>query len=47
MQTATAVEAGVDDDTVTLVVFTQHIAVDVAVAGVVHRLEVNISQATA
>ena len=47
MQTATTIEADVDNDTIALVVLTQYLAVNLAIAGIVHRLDVNISQTTA
>ena len=45
VQTATAIEAGVDHDTVLLIVFAKHLLVDFTIAVVVHLLEVNITQA--
>ena len=45
VQTATAIEASVDYDTVLLIVFAKHLLVDFTIAVVVHLLEVNITQA--
>ena len=46
VQAATTVEANVDDDAILLVVLTHYLTVDLAVALVVHRLDVNITQAS-
>ena len=44
VQTATTIEADVDYDTVAFVEFAQHFAVNLTVAGIIHRLDVNIAK---
>ena len=44
VQTTATVEAGVDNDAFTVVVFTQNVAIDGAEAGVGHRLDVDVAQ---